>query len=65
MTKIIKYSNAKNETRYKFRYYAGLNELTGKKRYIKKAGFSSVDDAKKELLKLEYLNSIGGANTAY
>lgn len=59
MTKIIKYSNAKNETRYKFRYYAGLDELTGKKRYIKKAGFSSVDDAKKELLKLEYLNSIG------
>ena len=59
MTKIIKYSNAKNETRYKFRYYAGLDELTGKKRYIKKAGFASVDDAKKELLKLEYLNSIG------
>ncbi|WP_369352013.1 tyrosine-type recombinase/integrase [Ligilactobacillus agilis] len=59
MTKIIKYSNAKNETRYKFRYYAGLDELTGKKRYIKKAGFANVDDAKKELLKLEYLNSIG------
>lgn len=59
MTKIIKYSNAKNEVRYKFRYYAGIDELTGKKRYIKRTGFTSTKDAKKELLKLEYLNSVG------
>lgn len=47
MTKIIKYSNAKNETRYKFRYYAGLDELTGKKRYIKKPGSLALTMLKK------------------
>ncbi len=57
MTKIIRYTNKDNETLYKFRYYAGLDELTGKQRYIRRQGFKSEKDAKTELLKIEYLVS--------
>ena len=57
MTKIIKYTNKDNETLYKFRFYAGLDELTGKQRYIRRQGFTSLKDAKDELLKIEYLVS--------
>ncbi|MDM8204896.1 tyrosine-type recombinase/integrase [Ligilactobacillus salivarius] len=57
MTKIIKYTNKDNETLYKFRFYAGLDELTGKQRYIRRQGFKSEKDAKTELLKIEYLVS--------
>ena len=57
MTKIIKYTNKDNETLYKFRYYAGLDETTGKQRYIRRQGFTSEKDAKTELLKIEYLVS--------
>lgn len=57
MTKIIKYTNKDNETLYRFRYYAGLDELTGKQRYIRRQGFTSLKDAKDELLKIEYLVS--------
>ena len=57
MTKIIKYTNKDNETLYKFRYYAGLDELTGKQRYIRRQGFTSEKAAKNELLKIEYLVS--------
>ena len=57
MTKIIKYTNKDNETLYKFRFYAGLDELTGKQRYIRRHGFKSEKDAKTELLKIEYLVS--------
>lgn len=57
MTKIIKYTNKNNETLYKFRYYAGLDETTGKQRYIRRQGFTSEKDAKTELLKIEYLVS--------
>lgn len=57
MTKIIRYTNKDNETLYKFRYYAGLDELTGKQRYIRRQGFTSEKDAKTELLKIEYLVS--------
>lgn len=57
MTKIIKYTNKDNETLYKFRFYAGLDELTGKQRYIRRQGFTSEKDAKTELLKIEYLVS--------
>lgn len=55
MTKIIKYTNKDNETLYKFRFYAGLDEITGKQRYIRRQGFKSEKDAKTELLKIEYL----------
>ena len=57
MTKIIKYTNKDNETLYKFRFYAGLDEITGKQRYIRRQGFTSLKDAKDELLKIEYLVS--------
>ena len=57
MTKIIRYTNKDNETLYKFRYYAGLDELTGKQRYIRRLGFTSEKAAKNELLKIEYLVS--------
>lgn len=57
MTKIIKYTNKDNETLYKFRFYAGLDELTGKQRYIRRQGFTSLKAAKDELLKIEYLVS--------
>ena len=57
MTKIIKYTNKDNETLYKFRFYAGIDELTGKQRYIRRQGFTSLKAAKDELLKIEYLVS--------
>ncbi|OQQ86999.1 site-specific integrase [Ligilactobacillus salivarius] len=57
MTKIIRYTNKDNETLYKFRYYAGLDETTGKQRYIRRQGFTSLKAAKDELLKIEYLVS--------
>lgn len=57
MTKIIRYTNKDNETLYRFRFYAGLDELTGKQRYIRRQGFKSEKDAKNELLKIEYLVS--------
>lgn len=57
MTKIIKYTNKDNETLYKFRFYAGLDEITGKQRYIRRQGFTSLKAAKDELLKIEYLVS--------
>ncbi|MYY45876.1 site-specific integrase [Lactobacillus salivarius] len=57
MTKIIKYTNKDNETLYRFRFYAGIDELTGKQRYIRRQGFTSLKDAKDELLKIEYLVS--------
>ena len=50
MTKIIKYTNKDNETLYKFRFYAGIDELTGKQRYIRRQGFTSEKDAKIEYL---------------
>ena len=57
MTKIIRYTNKDNETLYRFRFYAGIDELTGKQRYIRRQGFKSEKDAKTELLKIEYLVS--------
>ena len=57
MTKIIRYTNKDNETLYRFRFYAGLDELTGKQRYIRRQGFTSEKAAKDELLKIEYLVS--------
>lgn len=55
MVKIQKYLDKDENTRYKFRYYAGIDELTGKQRYIRRQGFISEEDAKTELLKIEYL----------
>lgn len=57
MVKIQKYLDKDENTRYKFRYYAGVDELTGKQRYIRRQGFTSEEDAKDELLKIEYLVS--------
>ena len=55
MVKIQKYLDKDENTRYKFRYYAGIDELTVKQRYIRRQGFTSEEDAKNELLKIEYL----------
>ncbi|MEI2413518.1 Arm DNA-binding domain-containing protein [Ligilactobacillus salivarius] len=57
MVKIQKYLDKDENTRYKFRYYAGVDELTGKQRYIRRQGFTSEEDAKNELLKIKYLVS--------
>ena len=57
MVKIQKYLDKDENTRYKFRYYAGIDELTGKQRYIRRQGFTSEENAKNELLKIEYLVS--------
>lgn len=59
MTKINEYKDKKGNTLYRFRFYAGIDELTGKKKYIKRASFKSVQEAKKELLKIEYEVSQG------
>ncbi|KRM18925.1 phage integrase [Ligilactobacillus hayakitensis DSM 18933 = JCM 14209] len=59
MTKINEYKDKKGNTLYRFRFYAGIDELTGKKKYIKRASFKTIQEAKKELLKIEYEVSQG------
>lgn len=59
MTKIVKYQNKDDETCYSFRYYAGVDKKTGKKRYIKRKGFKRLEDAKQELRKIDYEVSTG------
>ena len=54
MTKIVEYQNKEEETLYKFRLYAGVDERTGKQRYIKRAGFYTKKQAQDELEKLRY-----------
>lgn len=54
MVKIVKYENSKHETRYKFRLYAGLDENTGKQRYIKRSNFTTEKQASEELEKIRY-----------
>ncbi|MEY8737991.1 tyrosine-type recombinase/integrase [Lactobacillus sp. AN1001] len=58
MAKIIEYTNSKGKF-YRFRVYVGIDEQTGKKKYVKRAGFKTKADAKKELIKLEYKYSNG------
>ena len=59
MAKITEYQTSKGKF-YRFRVYAGIDEMTGKKKYIKRAGFKTKAQAKKELVKLEYDLSSGG-----
>ena len=59
MAKITEYQTSKGKF-YRFRVYAGIDEMTGKKKYIKRAGFKTKAEAKKELVKLEYDVSSGG-----
>lgn len=59
MAKIVEYSNSKGKL-YRFRVYAGIDETTGKKKYIKRSGFKTKAQAKKELVKLEYEIANGG-----
>ncbi|HIX01363.1 MAG TPA: site-specific integrase [Candidatus Ligilactobacillus excrementigallinarum] len=54
MVKIVKYENSKHETRYKFRLYAGVDEKTGKKRYVKRSNFLSEEEAQKEVTNITY-----------
>ena len=58
MAKITEYQTSKGKF-YRFRVYAGIDEMTGKKKYIKRAGFKTKAEAKKELVKLEYDVSSG------
>ncbi|WP_025088078.1 site-specific integrase [Ligilactobacillus apodemi] len=53
MAKITEYQTSKG-TFYRFRLYAGIDDQTGKKKYVKRAGFKTKAAAKKELIKLEY-----------
>lgn len=59
MTKINKYQDKNGNTLYKFRFYAGIDELTGRKRYVKRQGFDDLKTAKTELAKVEYLVNSG------
>lgn len=54
MVKIVKYQNKDNETRYKFRLYAGVDNATGKQRYIKRTNFTTKKQASEELEKIQY-----------
>ena len=54
MTKIKEYTLKNGEKRYKFVLYAGIDENTGKKKYIQKTGFRSRKAAQVELTRLEY-----------
>jgi len=58
MAKITEYTNSKGKF-YRFRVYVGIDEQTGKKKYVKRAGFKTKSDAKKALVKLEYEYSNG------
>ena len=54
MVKIVKYQNKNDETRYKFRLYAGVDDATGKQRYIKRTNFTTEKDALETLEKIQY-----------
>lgn len=54
MTKIVEYKNKDEETLYRFRLYAGVDEKTGKQRYIKRSGFHTKKQAQDELEKVKY-----------
>lgn len=58
MAKITEYTNSKGKF-YRFRVYVGIDEQTGKKKYVKRAGFRTKADAKKALVKLEYAIASG------
>lgn len=58
MAKITEYSNSKG-TFYRFRLYAGIDDQTGKKKYVKRSGFKTKAEAKKSMVKLEYEISNG------
>lgn len=58
MAKITEYTNSKGKF-YRFRVYVGIDEQTGKKKYVKRAGFKTKADAKKALVKLEYAIASG------
>lgn len=58
MTKIIEYT-AKGKTLYKFNFYAGRDELTGKKMQVRRAGFKTKKEAQLALSRLEYKKESG------
>ena len=59
MTKIKEYTLKNGEKRYKFLYYAGVDEKTGKKKYIRKNGFITKKAAQIALARLEYQKALG------
>lgn len=59
MAKITEYQTGKGKF-YRFRVYVGVDDQTGKKKYVKRAGFKTKAEAKKALVKLEYERSNGG-----
>lgn len=54
MTKIVEYQNKDKEILYRFRLYAGVDEKTGRQRYIKRSGFHTKKQALDELEKIKY-----------
>ena len=58
MVKIQKYLDKDENTRYKFRYYAGVDELTGKQLKDLKAALADEKSGKKGSL-LEKIKSFG------
>lgn len=58
MTKIIEYT-AKGKTLYKFNFYAGRDELTGKKMQVRRSGFKTKKEAQLALSRLEYKKESG------
>lgn len=53
MAKITEYQTGRGKF-YRFRVYVGVDDQTGKKKYVKRAGFKTKAEAKKALVKLEY-----------
>ena len=58
LAKIIEYETRSGK-RYKFLYYAGVDEKTGKKKYIRKNGFTTKKAAQIALARLEYQKALG------
>ncbi|EGP5622622.1 site-specific integrase, partial [Enterococcus faecium] len=51
--RIKSYLTKKNETKYMFYIYAGVDPMTGKKRKVKKMGFKSALEADRALRRIE------------
>ncbi|KRL79509.1 site-specific integrase [Ligilactobacillus equi] len=58
MTKIKEYTT-KGQTKYKFAFYAGIDDVTGKKKYIHKQGFKTKKEARLAVSRLELQKASG------
>lgn len=59
MTKIKEYTKKDGTKLYRFAFYAGTDDLTGKKKYIHKQGFKTLKEARLALSRLEVKKETG------